>query len=220
MGTDTTIEERVLMLKAIADETRLRILGLLAEEPRTGKQLADALQLTAPTISHHMRRLIDVGVVTEERDAQRHIYTLNGSLLRSVRAEATPATSPVADDRARVMKHFFKDSRLTTLPANRKQRVHVLQYLLERFEPARDYPEKEVNDLLGAFNEDYATLRRELVDYGYLNREKGIYRVATSLPKRSRNLQQEIPANEAEWLRALISASINVGVDPGRCPPD
>lgn len=208
MVDNTTIAERVVMLKVIADETRLRILGLLAEEPRTGKQLADALGLTAPTISHHMRRLIDVGVVMEERDAQRHIYAINGGLLRSVRSEATPESVKADSERARVMKHFFKDGKLTTLPANRKQRVHVLHYLLEQFEPGREYPEKEVNALLGSYNEDYATLRRELVDYGYLNRDKGIYRVATSLPKRSRNLQQEIPAYEADWLRALIAASI------------
>ena len=213
MVDNTTIQGRVIMLKAIADETRLRILGLLAEEPRTGKQLADALQLTAPTISHHMRRLIDVGVVMEERDAQRHIYALNGALLRSVRSEATGESVKADSERARVMKHFFKDGKLTTIPANRKQRVHVLHYLLEQFEPGRQYPEKEVNKILTAFNEDYATLRRELVNYGYLNRDKGIYQVATSLPKRSRNLQQELPANEADWLRALISASIMIKAD-------
>ena len=62
--------------------------------------------------------------------------------------------------------------------------------------------------MLGEFNEDFATLRRELVDYGFLTRESGIYRVAESLPKRSRNLQQEMPADEADWLRAVITASL------------
>lgn len=204
----TTIEQQVHMLKAIADETRLRILGLLADQDHSGKQLADALELTAPTISHHMRRLIDAGVVSEQRDAQRHVYSLNAELLRTVRSTGGPAKTPGEDSRARTLRHFFKDGRLVSIPAGRKQRVIVLQFLLEQFDHGREYPEREVNDLLGSYNQDYATLRRELVDYGYLVRDKGIYQVADSLPKRSRNLQQELPADEAEWLRAVISASL------------
>lgn len=203
-----TIEEQVRLLKAIADETRLRILGLLAEKNHSGRELADALALTAPTISHHMRRLIDAGVVTVQRDAQRHVYSLNAELLRSVRSSDQTGKIQNEDERAKTLRHFLKDGKLVNIPASRKQRVFVLQYLLEQFDPGREYPEREVNDLLGSFNEDYATLRRELVDYGYLKRDKGIYQVAESLPKRSRNLQQELPANEADWLRAVIMASL------------
>lgn len=204
----TTIEQQVHLLKAIADETRLRILGLLAERDYSGKELAEALTLTAPTISHHMRRLITAGVVAEQRDAQRHLYSLNADLLRSVRSTENPASTGGESDRERTLRHFIKDGQLVSIPASRKQRVFVLQYLLEQFEPGREYPEREVNDLLGFHHEDFATLRRELVDYGYLIRDKGIYQVAESLPKRSRNLQQEIPANEADWLRAVITASL------------
>lgn len=204
----TTIEHQVQLLKAIADETRLRILGLLAERDHSGKELADALTLTAPTISHHMRRLINAGVVFETRDAQRHLYSLNAELLRSVRSSEQSSKPTDESERDKTLRHFFRDGQLVSIPASRKQRVFVLQYLLEQFQPGREYPEREVNDLLGAFNEDFATLRRELVDYGYLVRNKGIYEVAESLPKRSRNLQQELPADEADWLRAVIMASL------------
>ncbi len=197
-----------MLLKTIADETRLRILGLVATEPRTGKQLADELGLTAPTISHHMRKLTTAGIVDEKRDAQRHLYSLNTRLLSTVRSADQPPANEPKDDRFKTLRHFFKEGKLVSIPAGRKQRVIVLQYLLEQFEAGRAYPEREVNDLLGAFNEDYATLRRELVDYGYLVREKGIYTLAQSLPKRSRNLQQELPADEADWLRSIITASL------------
>jgi len=209
MDESIGIGERVHLLKTIADETRLRILGLVADTPRSGKELADELGLTAPTISHHMRRLVAAGIVSEHRDAQRHVYSLNSQLLGALRVSDTEGSAPVQDDRARAMRHFFRDGKLTTIPAARKQRVIVLQYLLEQFDPNQAYAEREVNELLGRFHEDYATLRRELVDYGYLVREKGIYEVARTLPKRSRNLQQELPANEADWLRAVIQASLN-----------
>ena len=45
------LDERVTLLKTIADATRLRILGLLAERPRSGTELATELELTAPTIT-------------------------------------------------------------------------------------------------------------------------------------------------------------------------
>src|SRR3712207_3217583 len=83
----------VTLLKTIADETRLRILGLLSEREHTGKELAERLELTAPTVSHHMRKLVDAGIVTSTTDAQRHIYGLNTALLRDVRTSYTSARS-------------------------------------------------------------------------------------------------------------------------------
>lgn len=72
----------------------------------------------------------------------------------------------------------------------------VIQELLTWFEPGRDYPEREVNGILRDAHEDVATLRRELVDYGYLHRANGIYRVASELPGRSAQLQQEMTGDE------------------------
>ena len=58
------VDDKVALLKTIADATRLRILGLLATRPHTGVELTVALDLTAPTISHHLHRLRDAGIVT------------------------------------------------------------------------------------------------------------------------------------------------------------
>ena len=46
---------------------------------------------------------------------------------------------------------------------------------MQEFEPGRPYPEREVNHILLDFNEDVATLRREMIDHGLMKREKGIY---------------------------------------------
>lgn len=48
-------------------------------------------------------------------------------------------------------------------------------FLADRFEPGRRYAEREVNDLLADDAPDPATLRRLLVDEGFLDREPGIY---------------------------------------------
>jgi len=207
---ELSLSERVALLKTIADETRLRILGLLSERDHTGKELAERLKLTPPTISHHMRKLTDAGIVTSATDAQRHIYSLNSGLLRDVRKADTPQqeSGRSLDYREKTLRNFFDGDRLKSIPAQRKQRVIILQKLVERFEHGRKYPEREVNEILKTAHEDFATLRRELVDYGFMVREAGIYEVAETLPPRSVQVAQEITGDEHSWLNDLIASSI------------
>ena len=61
------------------------------------------------------------------------------------------------------------------MPAKRSRRLVVLDHVAQVFEPGRRYPEREVNVLLRAFYDDYAALRRYLVDEGFLAREDGEY---------------------------------------------
>ncbi len=201
--------DAVTLLKTIADETRLKILGLVASEPKTGAELAEALKLSAPTISHHMKRLSEVGIVTVTPDGNRRLYRLNSELLRSVGADGPQA--PALDDpyQAKVVRTFFINGRLTAIPAKRRARVAVLVELLRRFEAGRDYTEPEVNDLLRPAHDDVAFLRRELVDYRYLTRSGGIYRVVDAPPERDANERQEVPSGESAWLGALIRSSLN-----------
>ncbi|MFT4039149.1 MAG: metalloregulator ArsR/SmtB family transcription factor [Thermomicrobiales bacterium] len=201
---DERLERFSALFKALADPVRLRILGCLAERPYAGHELAAQVGLTPPTISHHMRKLTEAGLVTAVAEAQSRIYSLRTETLREM--AKTPASanedSPDADDK--VVRAFFDGERLKQIPAQRKKRVAVLKHLLTRFEPHREYPEKEVNAILKAAHEDFATLRRELVDYGFMTREKGIYRVATDLPPRGKTVAQEM-GNEADWFQNLLA---------------
>jgi hypothetical protein len=215
-GTDNA-RELARLLKVIADESRLRILGLLAEGPLVGKEIAARLDLTPPTVSHHMRKLVDAGIVTATSDAQMQRYALNGDLLLAMRRaplEPEPETSPASTDdedaayRAKVLRNFFDGERLKTIPAQRKQRVIVLQKLMDRFDPAQTYAEREVNDLLRPTHDDVASLRRELVDYGFMTRERGIYQVARSTPARSKQIAQEVTGDERGWLAGLIGSAV------------
>jgi DNA-binding HxlR family transcriptional regulator len=202
------------LLKVIADESRLRILGYLAERDHNGKELVELLGLTAPTVSHHMRKLVDAGTVTATSDAQSHRYSLNTQKLLDARktpvvARETPVTAGGEDEeRVRVLRNFFEGKRLKSIPARRKQRVIVLQHLLTRFNPGQEYPESEVNDILRTAHDDVATLRRELVDYGFMVRDKGIYEIARSTPARSPQVAQEIIGDEYAWLRSLLQTAL------------
>jgi hypothetical protein len=77
--------------------------------------------------------------------------------------------------RDKTLRAFFDGERLRSIPAKRRARVVVLLELLRRFESGRTYAEHEVNDLLRASHDDVASLRRELVDYRYLERADGRY---------------------------------------------
>jgi hypothetical protein len=75
-----------------------------------------------------------------------------------------------------VLKVFFRHGRLIELPAQLKKRMVILEYIAGEFEPDLTYTEHAVNQALLEFNEDVATLRRDLVDLGLLQREGDIYR--------------------------------------------
>jgi DNA-binding transcriptional ArsR family regulator len=204
----TRLEELSLLFKALSDPARLRILGLLADRPLAGHELAERLSLTPPTISHHMRRLAAAGLVDVTPDAQSRIYSLRMESIRAL-SQATDENTAVRDasqEDDAVIRAFFEGPRLRQIPASRKKRVIILRRLLERFEPLRAYPEREVNDLLREAHDDVATLRRELVDYGFMARDRGIYRVATELPARGPTVRQEVGA-ESAWFEELVSAA-------------
>jgi hypothetical protein len=64
---------------------------------------------------------------------------------------------------------------LREMPARPAQRLIVLRWLAGRFEPGRQYAEREVNELLGRHHPDFAMLRRYLVDHALLARDHGVY---------------------------------------------
>ncbi len=237
-------ERLAAAFRVLADPTRLRILGRLAEGTLSGAELGRALGLTAPTISHHMARLVGAGFVGVTEAGASRRYALDQRALTSVTTGNGAAgdddrigdgtigpdgedeaaggrplvgAGPAADGATlKVLRDFFAGDRLTTLPAKRKKRVIVLQHILARFRPGVEYPEREVNETLRAIFDDVATLRRELVDYGFMSRENGVYRVATTLPPRGPTVAQEIPPGEHDWLRALIGKATADALGPAR----
>lgn len=61
------------------------------------------------------------------------------------------------------------------MPARRSRRLVVLDHVAGMFEPGRRYPEPEVNVVLRTVHDDFAALRRYLVDEGFLAREDSVY---------------------------------------------
>lgn len=178
-------------LKALADETRLKIIGLLNQQPHNVGELAQALDLTEPTISHHLAKLREVGLVNLYARGTTRIYRLNPDTFRwlkrdfarieeiypAVRAEKPPTdwidALDLDDYDRKVMKDYFAGERLKAIPTREKKLMVILRWLATRFESDRKYTEPEVNAVIQQVHEDYARLRRELVEQGLLAREGG-----------------------------------------------
>jgi hypothetical protein len=82
---------------------------------------------------------------------------------------------PRRDPNEHLRHAFVRDGRLTSLPGRRAMVLAACAFLAERFAPGRRYPEAEVNEVLAGDAPDHATLRRLLVDEGFLQREAGVY---------------------------------------------
>lgn len=74
-----------------------------------------------------------------------------------------------------MLRSFFYNGKLSTLPVKRKKRLYVLRVFARLFEPGATFPEKEVNARIEALYPDYCTIRRELVDFGFMARDAGGY---------------------------------------------
>ena len=174
----------VVMGRALADPTRIRILGLLAERPMYGQELAKVLDVKPPTISHHIAPLVMAGLVRVRRENNYHYYELDSDGIQHL-AESTQHIArllfagnplpPKSDERARVVATFIKDGRLVSIPAQYKKRRYVMEELARSFEWGRLYDEKEVNAILKTFHDDVASLRREFIDQRIMMRENGRY---------------------------------------------
>jgi hypothetical protein len=74
-----------------------------------------------------------------------------------------------------VLRNFMRDGRIVTFPAKRSRRLVLLNHAAQMFDVGVRYREGEVNLKLRNLHEDYAALRRYLVDEGFLSRDHGEY---------------------------------------------
>ena len=175
-------DELVTFFKAFADANRLKIVGLLAQQPYSVEELAALLNLKPSTVSHHLARLAQIGLVSAKTESYYNVYQLDEKALQSksrdLFSQENLAASVVdvnadAYDNKVVKDYIRKDGSLKTIPAQRKKLEAVLRHVVKAFKVGKRYSEKQVNEILSGYHEDTASLRRELVGYGLMKREGG-----------------------------------------------
>jgi hypothetical protein len=167
------------ILRALADPERLAIAGALSRGSASARTLAEALDMPIKRVRTHLNRLTATGVARLEDD--RTTYRLDAETLRWAAEQVGPpreagmALGAATEDEEAVLRTFFRNGRLTELPAKRSKRLIVLERIAIEFEPGRYFDEDEVNVTVARFHTDDAALRRALVDEGFLQRDHGMY---------------------------------------------
>ena len=72
------------LMEMLSQPVRLRILCILSGNEQSVLRLADAVQLSQPAMSHHLKKLRDAGLVETRRDAQTIYYSLKGAEVREI----------------------------------------------------------------------------------------------------------------------------------------
>jgi len=166
--------------KILGHETRLQIVGLLANHERNVGDLAELLELTEPTVSHHLAMMKELGLVGVRAQGTTRIYWLDTAFLARMSKDIFSQTSladlvPEETSEQRTLQTFLDGNRIKEIPTRRQKRLVVLQWLVNQFEPGVRYPEAEMNTLLKQYHPDHAALRRYLVENGLMQREHGVY---------------------------------------------
>jgi len=142
-------------------------------------------------VSHHVSKLHGAGLLRLRMEGNQRFYSINEKRLATLKAyvngiEKLPTRAEkVKSDTAwiealewneadkKVLRDYTMNGKLTQVPVKTAKFIVVLRWLATKFQPGTHYTEKQVNTILTEVHEDYATLRRSLVDYGYMRRERG-----------------------------------------------
>lgn len=173
--------------KCFSDRTRLDIIKLLGDGESYVELIASKLGLTGATVCFHLKKLEAAGIVVTRREQFYIMYKLIDDALTPTLAEIIDREEVKGDGKnekderdaayeREVLASFIKYGRLTALPVQNKKREIVLCHISQRFERGRDYPEKEINAEILKLHDDYCTIRRELVGFGFFTRDHEVYR--------------------------------------------
>ncbi len=182
MDSESQTAQLVRFFKTLGEPNRLKMVGLLAQRAYSVEQLGTALGLGVSTVSHHLGRLTEAGLVTSRSESYYNLYSLKtevlGEMAKALLAQAEPARPAgeqelSAFDRKVLATFTTTDGRIKGFPMQEKKFRVLLRHVLPAFSHGVRYTEKRVNEILARYSEDTARLRRWLVDFGYMKREGG-----------------------------------------------
>jgi DNA-binding HxlR family transcriptional regulator len=190
--------ESLAIIKALADNSRLMIMDALVKNPAYVEELSQRFELAPSTISFHLKKLENAGLVYHVKQQYYVVYYANQALLERRLADLiTVSTTEQSDQeqrmgqyRQKVIRTFFQNGKLPKLPAQYKKRLIVLEEIARLFTEQESYTEKQVNATITPYHDDYCLVRREMVDAGIMARKKGKYWLTKSTAESDGSLPQ------------------------------
>jgi hypothetical protein len=167
----------VPLFSAIADSDRIKIAATIMDRALTVDEIGAAVGMPPKTVHRKLAGLVQVDLVEVTHHAGRKLHRFRTQpLLDAMKALSQKPPEPELSDDVdlfdrKVLTDFLAEGRLKAIPAQEKKRNAILRYLAGRFEPERMYSEKEVNEIIRPVHDDVASLRRYMVDGGFLMRQ-------------------------------------------------
>lgn len=179
-----TEQQAITLFKCLADKSRIQILKSLMSEDMYVERLSERLGLTPATISFHLKKLVDAGAVKSRKEQYYTIYSINNdvfnvAILDILKEESEEKNLQKERDEAyrkKVIDSFFEYGKLKSIPTQRKKERIVLEEIAKAFESGKSYTEREVNIIIADFNDDFCTIRRDMVAEKLLVRDKMTYK--------------------------------------------
>ncbi len=179
LKAEKNLKARANLFKALGNPTRLLMVNLIRLNPRHTEELASILKLSPGTISHHLGNLSEAGLLESKKEQYYMTYSLVPGVLDIKLEDMVSMSQPGLEQsvekdafKDKVMRAFFERGRLLQIPTQQKKLHVILEEIVKAFEPDKSYTEREVNIIIADFHDDFATLRRELINFHYMTRSK------------------------------------------------
>lgn len=171
------------LFKCLSDKSRLKIINSLMLEPMYVELISERLGIATSTVSFHLKKLMEAGIVSSKKEQYYTVYALNKeifsltleSLVKDDRREDDLHREREESYRQKVIDSFFKYNKLKEIPVQKKKKQIILEEIVRAFEVGKEYTEREVNIIIADFHDDFCTLRRDLVGFGLMDRKDSIY---------------------------------------------
>lgn len=162
-------------------EVQRELLVLIASG-LSDKEIAIKLGVAQSTIRNHRYKLRQKEKQARLFLAMMELISLNTKniniLDKGILCDAHKTATTIDDrynitdkERKNIIKNYIDESgALKTFPAKEKKKIIVLSEIVKHFSKEKKYSEKEINRILQRVYEDYAAIRRALIEYGFIER--------------------------------------------------
>lgn len=164
------------LLRAVLDPVRLAVLGASATGPVDITELSVTLNVPRGDIARAVGDLRSSGLLRPDGSLDTEaLRTVARSLPDGSGGKGEPVEGPWTEEEAQMLGRFFAEGRLVEIPSTAKKRRLVVEKIALEFEPGRRYSEREVNLAIQLIHDDYASVRRYMIDEGFMDRADGAY---------------------------------------------
>jgi predicted transcriptional regulator len=168
-------------IEATLDSDRLKLISFLTEESFSVLDLAEKIGENPAAIMRHLEVLVEANLVKAINQDGETIYRFDSKELELMarrqlsqpQNEIDFSSLDLSEEHQVFIQNYTRsDGSLKMIPTQLKKINAIMEYISRVFEFDAFYSEKEVNTILNHYHPDSTTLRRHLVDYGYLGRER------------------------------------------------